>query len=850
MEVVLDPVRLADHRLAVEDVLRALEGASENTPGGFAVVGSQEYLIRGIGQPGSLDALAAIRVAEHDGAAVSVRDVATVRMGAAQRRGDAGVGGESAVVLKVQKQPQANTIQTTDRVDRALDDLETTLPAGISLYRKGFRQADFIRVALDNVGTVLRDGAILVTIVLALFLLSWRTTLISLLALPLSLAAGLAVLYLAGASINTMTLGGFAIAIGELVDDAIVDVENVHRRLRENAGRPEAERRPVLQIVYEASKEIRSAVVFATLIILLVFTPLFFLSGVEGRLLRPLGLAYMTSIGASLFVALTITPVLCLLLLGREAKGGHVRRESPLVRALKAAYAPVVRATLRAPTAIGALSLAGAALAIVTLGSFGRSFLPEFNEGSLNIAAATAPGTSLDTSREIVGRLEKYLAAHPAVTSIIRSTGRAERDEHALDVNFSELEVGLDIAKGEREEILAGIRETGASIPGLAVTVGQPISHRIEHLVSGVRASLALKIYGEDLDRLRILAREAEAEMKGIPGVVDVTVEQQTEIPELTVTPRPVELSALGLTPGELARFVETAFAGRKVGTFYQGARVYDLVARLPESHRSDADALARTPIDWQGQRFTELGAIADVHKTLGPNLVNHENGERRILVTANVSGRDLRGTAEEVLARTRAATMLPPGYRLELGGQFESEAAASRTILGLSGLAIAFVIGLLYAAFRSVRHALIVLFNLPLALVGGAVSVWLGGGVISVASLVGFITLFGIATRNGIMMVTHFRHLMEEEGLSRGDAVLRGSLDRLVPILMTAITAAIALIPIVLATGEPGNEIQAPMAAVILGGLISSTLLNLVVVPPLFARFGGPSMAADGVHQ
>ncbi len=845
VEVVLDPAALAAQRIALDDVLVVLRGSMFSAPGGFVSAGAQEYLVRGVGQPRSIEEIRSIRIAEREGVPITVGDVATVRLAEGPRRGDAAVGGKRAVVLKVAKQPQTNTLAVTERVDKAMDELASTLPKGVTLYRKGFRQADFIRVAVGNVSTVLRDGAILVTIVLAMFLLSWRTTLISLVALPLSLAAGLAVLHIYGASINTMTLGGFAIAIGELVDDAIIDVENVHRRLRENSLLPEASRRPLFDVVLAASKEIRSSVVFATLIIVLVFAPLFFLSGMEGRLLKPLGVAYVTSIGASLFVALTITPVLCLLLLGRGGVAHHPGKESPLVRALKRGYRPLVAATLRAPIAIGLGSLAGAAASVVALATFGRSFLPEFNEGSLNIAAATAPGTSLETSNAIVSRLEKYLVEHEAVTSVIRSTGRAERDEHALDVNFSELEVGLDLKGRDREEVLKEIREQSATIPGLAITVGQPISHRIEHLVSGVRASIALKIFGDDLDQLRNLARQAEAAMKTVPGLVDVTVEQQTEIPEIAVRAYGTETASFGKTPGELASFVETALVGTNVATYFERGRSYDVVARLPPEYGSAPDKLALVPVDAGGKRFTELGSIASIEKTLGPNLINHENGQRRILVTANVSGRDLRGAAEEVLRVTKEKVALPEGYRTELGGQFESEASASRTILILSGIAIIGVIGLLYIAFWSLRDAFIVLFNLPLALVGGAVAVYVGGGVLSIASLVGFITLFGIATRNGIMMVTHYRQLLQE-GEPRKEAVIHGSLDRLVPILMTALAAGIALIPIVLATGEPGNEIQAPMAAVILGGLLSSTVLNLLVVPTLFSRFGSSQTASE----
>jgi Cu(I)/Ag(I) efflux system membrane protein CusA/SilA len=837
VEIVLLPERLTEHRIGVEQILRALDGISENTPGGFYVASQEEYVIRGVGRLHSLEALGRTAVRDQDGVTTTLADVAEVRFGESPRRGEAALDGRHGVVLKVQKQPQANTLELTKRLDLALDDIARSLPPGMSLYRKGFRQADFIRVALSNVMTVLRDGAILVVAVLALFLMSWRTTIISLLALPLSLLAGILVLRYSGASINTMTLGGFAIGIGVLVDDAIIDVENVYRRLRENALFPREKRRPVLDVVYDASREIRASVVFATLIILLVFAPLFFLSGIEGRLLRPLGVAFVTSIAASLLVALTVTPVLCMLLLGRlELR--EADRDSFVAHHLKRFYRPLLVAVLRIPVAIALMSLAGAAAAIIALGSFGRSFLPEFNEGSLNIAAATAPGTSLKASDEIVSRLERFLIGHPSVTSVIRSTGRAERDEHAMDVNFSELEVGLDLAKGDREAILKDIRATAGSIPGLSVTVGQPVSHRIEHLVSGVRANLAVKIFGTDLDQLRTLARESEAAMKSVDGLVDIAVEQQTEIPQLVIRPKPTELAAFGQRPGELARFVEMAFAGKRVATWWEEDRVYDVVAKLPDLYRSDLKLLASTPVDVRGERFAELSAIAFVEKTTGPNLINRENLQRRSVVTANVTGRDLRGAAENVQQKLEGAVRMPQGYHFELGGEFESEAAASRMILGVSIVAILGMALLLFAAFRSVRDAALVMLNLPLALVGGAAAVWLTGGELNIASLVGFVTLFGIAARNGIMMLSHYRHLLATENVSLREAVTEGSLDRLVPILMTALTAGLALIPIVLASGQPGNEIQAPMAVVILGGLTSSTLLNLVVIPPLFARF------------
>jgi CzcA family heavy metal efflux pump len=838
LQIILSPEQLMLHRIGAEQVIAALEDSSRNTPGGFYVAGAEEYLIRGVGRMNSLEQLSKLVIAERGGVPLQLQDVAEVKFGEAIRRGEAALDGEHGVILKVQKQPQTNTLEVTRRLDTALDEVAKSLPAGMSLYRKGFRQADFIRVALDNVMMVLRDGVVLVAIVLALFLMSWRTTLISLVALPLSLLAGILVLRYNGASINTMTLGGFAIAIGELVDDAIIDVENVHRRLRENARLQAEQRRSIFEVVYEASREIRSSVVYATAIIVLVFIPLFFLSGLEGRLLRPLGLAYMTSIGASLLVALTITPVLCLLLLGTHTTQESSTTEGPLARVLKRGYRPLVTRALQYPLPILGASLAGVAAAMVALFSFGRSFLPEFNEGSLNISAATAPGTSLETSDQVVSRLERFLLEHPSVTSVIRSTGRAERDEHALDVNFSELEVGLDLSKGKREAILTEIRERAASIPGLSVTVGQPISHRIEHMVSGVRANLAVKVFGSDLDQLRAFGKQAHSIMASIPGLVDVTLEQQTEVPQLIVRPKPTEAAAFGVRPAAIADFVQMAFVGQPVGTWWENERVYDMVTRLPAVYQSDFDLLAIAPIDVRGERFTELRNVAYLDKTTGPNLINRENTERRIVVTANVMGRDARGAASEVQSRMQQGLPLPAGYHVDLGGEFQAEASASRTILLLSLLAIVGIVALLFVAFRSWTDALLVLFNLPLALVGGTFAVFLGGSILSVASLVGFITLFGIATRNGIMLVTHYRHLLTVEGVPLLEAVIQGSVDRLIPISMTALTAGLALIPIVMATGQPGNEIQAPMAAVILGGLVSSTALNLLVIPTLFARF------------
>ena len=642
-------------------------------------------------------------------------------------------------------------------------------------------------------------------------------------------------LWALGAGFNTMTLGGLAIAIGALVDDAIIDVENVYRRLRLRAAMPEGTRPSLLETVYGASVEIRSSIVYATAIIAVVFLPLFFFSGLEGRLLAPLGTAYVASLLASLVVAVTVTPVLCLLLL-RDVRGGEEVRDSRVVRAVKSLYRPTLRLALRAPRTVMVGSLIGVLVAFVALGGFGRSFLPAFNEGAFTLAAATAPGTPLVESDARVRRLEERVVALPMVEATIRRTGRAERDEHAQDVQFSEIEVSV-AEHTDRDAAAEALRQASA-VPGLVVSVGQPIGHRIEHMLSGVKTSLAVKVFGEDLGELRRAAQEVYAAIADIDGLVDVSVEQQTEVPQVVVRPRFGPLSILGLAPGEVSEWVETALVGHPVGQWWQDGRAYDMVVRYPDRYRTDLAALASAPIDADGERFTALNQVAHVNRTLGPNLIQRENAKRRIVVMANVAGRDIASVTRDLRA---ALPVLPEGVHVEIGGQAESEEKATRTIVGLSSVAVLAMFALLWAALRSSRDAALVMVNLPLALIGGVVVVALGGGVLSVASLVGFITLFGIATRNGILLVTHYHHLVRQEGETIVDAVLRGSEERLVPVLMTALGTALALVPIAWAAGEPGNEIQAPMAAVILGGLASSTALVLVVLPVLYVRYGRP---------
>ena len=837
VQVVLEPESMRTLGVGHQQVLAALEGVSSNAPGGFLVSGQTEYLVRGIGRAATIDELGEVLVATTASGPVRLRQVASVRPGAALARGTAAVDGEPAVVLAVQKQPEANTLALTARINEVLDSLEPALPEGVRLHREGYHQAWFIDIALSNVQRHIVESAILVVLLLTVFLMNWRTTLISLVALPLSLLAGLAVLHATGQTLNTMTLGGFAIAIGALVDDAIIDVENVYRRLRQRAGLPPDERPSVLDTVFAASVEIRSSIVYATAVIVLVFLPLFFLSGLEGRLMAPLGLAYVASLIASLLVAVTVTPVLCSLLLG-DVPAPDARPDSWLVRHLKAAYTPLLDMALARPRRVMGAAAVGVLLAVVLLSSFGRSFLPRFNEGSYTISAATAPGTPLGTSDAMVHRLEERLLELGFVTSVVRRTGRAELDEHAQDVQYSEMEITVEAEHIERIEVERALREACA-VPGLVVSVGQPLGHRIEHMLSGVKTSIAVKVFGDDLPTMRGIAAKVAGAMAGVDGIVDLAVEPQTDVPQVIVRPRYATLAELGLTPGALSEFVETAFLGHTVGQWWEQQRSWDLVVRYPERFRSDPDALASTPIDADGTRFVPLEQVARVERTLGPNLINRENVQRRLVIMANVEDRDIRGVIGDVQAAVAGLGDLPDGYHVEYGGEFESEARASRTIVSLSVLAIFAMGGLLWMALGSGRDALLVLVNLPLALVGGALAVLGMGGVLTVATMVGFITLFGIATRNGILLVTHYRHLVEQEGAGALEAIRRGSMERLVPVLMTAVGTGLALVPIALALDEPGNEIQAPMALVILGGLVTSTALNMLVVPALYRLFG-----------
>jgi CzcA family heavy metal efflux pump len=768
---------------------------------------------------------------------VLVRHLGEVRIGPALKLGEGSHDGKPAVVIGIQKQPGANTLELTRRLDAELDAIQDTLPAGMEIDRNIFRQSDFIEVAIENVLGSLRDGAFLVILIVFVFLASLRATGITVLAIPLSLVTAVLAMKALGATINTMTLGGMAIAVGALVDDAIIDVENVARRLRERVRT--GDRTPYIDVVFAASKEIRSSIVYATLIIILVFLPLFVLTGVEGRLLRPLGFAYIISLAASLAVALTVTPALCSVLLP-TSRAVREDREGGLVHWLKARYAPLLARVLTRWKLAGAVAFALFAASMISLALAGRTFLPEFNEGTLTISAVTLPGTSLAESDRLGRMVEEILLKHPEVTATARRTGRAELDEHAQDVNAAEIDVGLEMHDRPKDEFLAALRRDFSAVPGVAITIGQPISHRIDHMLSGTRASIAVKIFGDDLRELRRLGEEVRQVMSGVPGVVDLSLEQQPDIPFLTVRFDRAAIARHGLRIQEVAETIETAFQGTAVSRVLEGQASYDLVVRHAPSAVEDLESVRATLVTSPSGAQIPLSALAEIRKDRGPSMVTRENVQRKSVVMSNVSGRDLGSVVRDVRQAVTENVTLPRGYHVEYGGQFESAEQAVRTLLLVGAAVIAGIFLLLFMALKSGRDAALVMLNLPLALAGGAAGVWLSGGVLSVASVIGFITLFGIATRNGLMMISHVQHLVAEEGVRDPvEAVRRGAMERLSPILMTALAAGLGLVPLALAGGQPGSEIETPMAVVILCGLVTSTALNMLVVPALYLRFG-----------
>ena len=838
-QVLVKPERLAAYRIALDEITHAVRQTNQNASAGFYTESSQEYLIQGLGRVGSAEDIANTVVALRGGEPVLVRHVADVRVGPAPKRGTAAHNGENAVILGIQKQPGTNTLALTERLDEVMADIQASLPEGMRLDTHIFRQADFIEVSIDNLLAALLDGVILVIAIVFVFLASGRATAITLVAIPLSLVAAILTLKAMGATLNTMTLGGMAIAMGALVDDAIIVVENIVRRLRQNRQLPQERQADVLQVVLEATREIQGSIVFATLIIMLVFLPLFFLSGVESRLMQPLGLAYIVALAASLLVAITVTPVLSSLFLhkARVVTGGH---ETRLARWLKRGYAVILDATIGRWRIIALLSLAGLIATAMALTMAGRSFLPNFNEGSLTVTAVTLPGTSLAQSDRLGLRVEQILLAHPEVVSTARRTGRAELDPHAQAVHSSEVEVTLAMGERSKEAFLAALRDDFAALPGMNIVIGQPISHRIDHMLSGTRANIAVKIFGHDLYELRRIAGQVEAMAQTVPGAVDIAVEQQADIPFLTVKFKRDAIARYGLRIGDVAETIETAFYGQAVSRVLEGDASFDLVVRYQPGVLDDIDAVRSTLITTAGGAQLPLHALAEIRKNRGPNTISRENVQRKIVVMVNVAERDLGSVVNDIRGQVAAQVDLPSGYHIEYGGQFESAEEASRTLSILGAVVIVAMFLLLFVAFNSARDALLVMLNLPLALMGGVVGMYLSDGILSVATLIGFITLFGIATRNGVMLIAHIHTLVEHEHIHDPfEAVRRGALERLIPILMTALATGLALVPLALSAGEPGSEIQAPMAVVILFGLLSSTVLNMIVVPALYLRFG-----------
>jgi CzcA family heavy metal efflux pump len=845
-QVTVKPERLAAYKLTLDEVVQALRESNQNASAGFYVEAGQEYLIQGQGRIVVLDDIAETVITVRDGQPVLIRHVAEVGIGAAPKRGVGSHNGKPAVVLGIQKQPGANTLELTDRLDRTLADIQAGLPAGMKIERHIFRQADFIETSIDNLLVALRDGAILVVAIVFAFLLSARATLITLVAIPLSLVAAILSMKALGATINTMTLGGMAIALGALVDDAIIVVENIVRRLRENLAQPEGEQHTVLQVVFDATREIQGSIVFATLIIMLVFMPLFFLSGVEGRLMVPLGFAYVVSLAASLLVAITVTPVLAALVLPRS-KIVRQNVEPRFLHAIKGGYRRVLDATLTRWKGVTLVSVLALVASLVALSFAGRAFLPDFNEGTLTVSTATLPGTALEESDRLGQQVEQILLSHPEVVATARRTGRAEGDPHAMDVSASEMEVTLKMRERSKEAFLAALRADLASIPGTQIVIGQPISHRIDHMLSGNRSNIAVKIFGPELPELRRLTGEIKALVQTVDGAVDVSDEQQGDIPFLTLRFRRDALARHGLSIRQVAETVEMAFSGMAVSRVQQGQASYDLAVRFDPSAKANIDAIRSTLVTTASGARVPLSALADIRNDRAPYYITRENVQRKMVVMANVAGRDLASVVDDIRRKITAQVKLPAGYHVEYGGQFESAEEAGRTLLFLGVGVVVGIFLLLFVAFRTARDALLVMLNLPLAIIGGVIGVFAAGGVLSVASIIGFITLFGIATRNGVMMIAHIHHLVEHEGVGDAtEAVRRGAEERLVPILMTALAAGLALVPLALAAGQPGSEIQSPMAIVILFGLGSSTLLNMIVVPALYLRFGAIHVCAE----
>lgn len=855
-QVLISSEKLRQYNLAIDDVDNALQLTNQNTTGGFVDNKGSETLIRNIGRANTLEDLANTVVSNRNAAPVLLKQVAEVKFGGPIKRGDGSFNGKPAVILSIEKQPGSSTLTVTDEALKAIEEIKASLPTNIHINTDVFQQKNFIINSITNVEEALRDGFILVIIILFLFLLNFRTTIITLTAIPLSLIITAIVFKLFGISINTLTLGGLAIAIGELVDDAIVDVENVYRRLKENwvSDNP----RPLLKVIYEASSEVRNSIVYATIIVVLVFIPLFYLQGIEGRIFAPLGIAYITSIVASLVVSLTVTPALCSYLLGKKNHLHHINLafwkrkktdtpvdavhepDSGLVRWLKKQDLKLLHWGLKRTKLVAGIAIALIIAAISIVPFFGTEFLPPFNEGTFTVNMVAPAGTSLEESNKLGVVVEQQILKVPEVALTARRTGRAELDEHAEPPSSSEIEVALKPGGRSREKVLEEIRNNLSVVKGVSINIGQPISHRLDHLLSGVRAQVAVKIFGNDLLTLRSNAEQLKSIISNVPGVVDVQIENQVMVPQLMIKLDRMAVQRYGLQVGNVADELEIFYNGKVVSQILDGQKSFDIVLRTDDSTRKNIEAIRNTQIAASDGSLIPLSQIAKIELENSINAVNHENTQRRIVVSANVQGRDLGSTVKEMQETVKKELPLQEGYYLQWGGQFESQQSASKLITILSIFSIAGIFLVLYSHFKSSRIALQIMLNIPLALIGSVIAVMLTGGVFSIATMVGFITLTGIASRNGIMMISHYIHLVQHEGEVFGDKmIIRGSLERLVPVLMTALVAAFALIPLTMDATAPGKEILYPVATVILGGLVSSTLLDMIVTPVVFKLFG-----------
>lgn len=834
-QILLNPGRMRHYGVSLDEVCEAVDGMNGNVAGGILYEYGNEYIIRGVLASDNVGTLAGSLVKTTASGPVLLGNVAEVKIGNSRpKMGTASHDGKPCVMVTVTKQPNTSTVDLTAKIDTVLMELGKTLPRDVKVSSDIYRQERFINSSIDNVMKSLYEGGLFVVIVLFLFLMNVRATVISLITIPLSLLVSVLTLHILGLTINTMSLGGMAIAIGSLVDDAIVDVENVYRRLRENSSLPPGFRQSTLTVIFNASKEVRLPILNSTLIIVASFVPLFFLSGMEGRLLVPLGIAFVTALGASTLVALTLTPVLCsYLLAGRRPSSGKLLTEPYVARKLKTAYGRLLGRALTRHRQVLAVTAVLTVVAIVGFATLGRSFLPPFNEGSFTIGVSTLPGISLEESDRIGHRVEEALLAIPEVQTVGRKTGRAELDEHALGVNDSELEVPFVLGDRSKQEVMDDIRARLAAIPGIAVEVGAPVTHRIDAMLSGTRANIAIKVFGPDLGTLYSLGKKIEEAVKDIDGIADLNVERQVERPQLRIEPRREMLARYGVTLPQFARMVGVLLGGQVVSQVYEGEKSFDLTLKVADADRMTAADIAAITVDANGAKVP-LGTLANITSAMGPNTINRENVARKLVVSANVSGRDLLGVVNDIRERIDAEVAMPEDYHVEYGGQFESERTASRTLLVTSVFSIAAIFLLLFNEFRSVHQASVILLNLPLALIGGVLVLWLSGGVVSIPATIGFISLFGIATRNGMLLVSRYNDL-RAEGYTLTESVMHGSIDRLNPILMTALSSALALVPMALGGELPGNEIQSPMAKVILGGLFTSTLLNAFIIPIMY---------------